>query len=45
MNFNWLYKAVLTVIVTVIVLLVIDTIGIANPVAESIGEIEGLFYV
>lgn len=45
MNLNWLYKAVLTIIITITILLIIDTIGISNPVSESINEIEGLFYI
>ncbi len=45
MKFNWLYKAVVTVIATVIVLLVIDLLGLVNPISETIQEIDGIFYV
>lgn len=45
MNLNWLYKAIITVIATVIVLLIIDTIGLVNPISETINEIDGIFYV
>ncbi len=45
MKFTWLYKALLTVITTVIVLLVIDMLGLTNPISETINELDGIFYV
>ncbi len=45
MNLNWLFKAAVTVLATVIVMLVIDTLGLANPISEAINEIDGIFYV
>ena len=45
MNLNWLFKAVITVICTVIVMLVIDTLGLTNPISEAINELDDMFYV
>lgn len=45
MKYAWLYKAMLTIVATVVVLIVIDLIGIENPVSQTINEIEGIFYV
>lgn len=45
MKFGWLYKALLTIIITCVVMFLIDILGIENPISETINEIEGIFYV
>lgn len=45
MNFNWVYKVLLTAVVTTIVLLLFDAFGIMKPIKESVRETDQVYYV
>ncbi len=45
MNFNWVYKVLLTAVITTIVLLLFDAFGIMKPIKESTQGVDEIFYV
>lgn len=45
MNLIKLYIACLSIIITLIVMFTIDALGLTHPIAETINEINEVFYV
>ena len=45
MNLNKLYIVCLSIIITLIVMFTIDALGLTHPIAETINEINEVFYV